>query len=72
MMPRLPTTEEWMLFMVFDRKCNEGVRCGNECHPNGAWHIAEPPPLSSQWGERLRQRWRRVRYGCGCPKQRSV
>jgi hypothetical protein len=42
--------------------------CGNERHPDGAWHPAEPLPLFS-WRtipERIRQ-WRRVKkWGCRC------
>lgn len=44
----------------------EDTRCGNDAHPNGAWHLASPLPLSWDWAERLKQ-WRRIRkYGCGC------
>ncbi len=41
-------------------------QCGNPRHPRGPWHPATPLPLSSDWLERIRQWWRRRKYGCGC------
>ena len=42
--------------------------CGNSRHPDGAWHPAAPYPASWEWAERLRQWWRRMLWGCGCPR----
>lgn len=45
-------------------------KCGNENHPNGPWHHATPLPSSKQWVERVKQWWRKKRYGCGCKVMR--
>lgn len=45
---------------------DSGVACGNARHPDGAWHPAAP--LWWERGERIAQWWRRMRWGCGCPR----
>lgn len=47
------------------------VQCGNPRHPDGPWHPAAPLPPSWERRERVRQWWRRRRYGCGCPTSRE-
>lgn len=44
------------------------VMCGNDRHPDGAWHAAAPLPATWERLERIRQWWRRRQYGCGCPR----
>ena len=51
-----------------------GVACGNEHHPDGAWHDAIPLPMATAFGwSRDERRFRRnIRlWGCGCKHTRA-
>ena len=43
------------------------TQCGNDNHPNGAWHEAEALPYSWQHIQNFRRWWRQRKYGCACP-----
>lgn len=46
----------------------EEILCGNDRHPDGPWHPAEPLPMYTIWTipEQIRQWWRIKKYGCSC------
>jgi len=46
---------------------NKMETCGNDKHPNGAWHKAGYEPLSTDWCARIRNWYRMKKYGCICP-----
>ena len=73
----------WLMSMVknqreeIERISNEcgrnimnNVQCGNEKHPNGAWHEASPCPMTIF--EQFIQWWRTKKYGCGCPVRKKT
>jgi hypothetical protein len=43
------------------------TECGNARHPLGPWHPSAPIPPTWERVERIRQWWRKRKYGCGCP-----
>ena len=44
----------------------DGVSCGNERHPNGAWHEATPYPADHDIRGWTLHKIRTRRNGCGC------
>lgn len=42
--------------------------CGNERHPDGAWHPAESLPASWEWIRSWVHWWRKRKWGCACPR----
>lgn len=44
-------------------------QCGNQQHPDGAWHPSSSIPSTGPrgWLEVIRQRSRQRKWGCSCP-----
>jgi hypothetical protein len=65
-LPRLQRHRQARRIMI---GTHDSTTCGNPRHPSGKWHPASPVPAAWEWVERIKQRYRRWRWGCGCPRK---
>jgi hypothetical protein len=54
--------------MTAERENLSSVSCGNEKHPDGAWHPSTPLPGPLEWRKHFNFWLNRKQWGCGCDR----